>query len=258
MVRTRSHLSALSLVALAAAASACGPEAPPVTPPPRAAAARGHCERERGQARGEGAEGAGSSVREPRRDVDARAAPRAGPPRSSRSASRSIRPRSRSRRRRSSAPSSASVGARPPSSPTRAWSSPTTTARPAPSSSTPPRRRTSSSTATSPRRAPTSAGPEPTARVFVTQSSRDVTKEVRDGVAKIKSDKDRHDKIEEHTKALVTACEKDRPGLRCTVSEVLRRPAVPADRAARKSGRAPRLRPHAGVGNYGGEIDNWR
>ena len=98
----------------------------------------------------------------------------------------------------------------------------------------------------------------PTARVFVTQSSRDVTKEVRDGIEKIKSDKDRHDKIEEHEKALVSACEKDRAGLRCTVAEYFGGQQYRLIEQLEIKDVRLVFAPHAGVGNYGGEIDNWR
>src|SRR5512132_896677 len=98
----------------------------------------------------------------------------------------------------------------------------------------------------------------PTARVFVTQSSRDVTKEVREGLEKIKSDKDRHDKIEEHEKALVSACEKDRAGLRCTVAEYFGGQQYRLIEQLEIKDVRLVFAPHAGVGNYGGEIDNWR
>ena len=64
--------------------------------------------------------------------------------------------------------------------------------------------------------------------------------------------------IEKRQKELVAACEKDRPGMRCSVVALLRRRAVPPDRAARDPRRPPRLGAAARVGNYGGEIDNWR
>ena len=101
-----------------------------------------------------------------------------------------------------------------------------------------------------------SAGP--TARIFVTQSSKDVTKEVREGLEKIKSDKGRHDKIEEHTKALVSACEKDRKGLRCTVAEYFGGQQFRLIEQLEIKDVRLVFAPHAGVGNYGGEIDNWR
>jgi hypothetical protein len=101
-----------------------------------------------------------------------------------------------------------------------------------------------------------SAGP--TARIFVTQSSKDVTKEVREGVEKIKSSKDRHDKIEEHTKALVSACEKDRPGLRCTVAEYFGGQMYRLIEQLEIRDVRLVFAPHEGVGNFGGEIDNWR
>ncbi len=98
----------------------------------------------------------------------------------------------------------------------------------------------------------------PTARVFVTQASRDVTKEVREGLEKIKSDKDRHDKIEEHTKALVSACEKDRKGMRCTVADYFGGQQYRLIEQLEIRDVRLVFAPHEGVGNLGGEIDNWR
>jgi hypothetical protein len=98
----------------------------------------------------------------------------------------------------------------------------------------------------------------PTARIFVTQASRDVTKEVRDGLEKIKSDKDRHDKIEEHTKALVSACEKDRPGMRCTAAEYFGGQQYRLIEQLEIRDVRLVFAPHEGVGNFGGEVDNWR
>ncbi|MEP7125035.1 MAG: S46 family peptidase [Byssovorax sp.] len=98
----------------------------------------------------------------------------------------------------------------------------------------------------------------PTARIFVTQASKDVTRDVRDGLEKIKSDKDRHDKIEEHEKALVAACEKDRPGLRCTVAEYFGGQQFRLIEQLEIKDVRLVFAPHEGVGNFGGEIDNWR
>jgi len=99
----------------------------------------------------------------------------------------------------------------------------------------------------------------PTARVFVTQKVTNVTKQVWDtSLATHVTDRERYKLIEKRQKALVAECEKDRPGTRCTVSTFY-------DGAAYYLIEQLELRdirlvyaPAEGVGNYGGEIDNWR
>src|SRR5687768_13606495 len=51
----------------------------------------------------------------------------------------------------------------------------------------------------------------PTGRVYVTQAFKDVTFEVRRDIEAIADDQKRHEEIEKRTKALLAACEKDRP-----------------------------------------------
>jgi hypothetical protein len=101
-----------------------------------------------------------------------------------------------------------------------------------------------------------SAGP--TARVYVTQSITDVTDKVRDKITAIKDDAARYRAIETRSKELIAQCEKDRPGLRCS---------VPSYYEGKKFFLIEQLEirdvrvvyaPAEGVGNYGGEIDNWR
>ena len=90
-----------------------------------------------------------------------------------------------------------------------------------------PRGRTSSRTASSRRRAPTRSSAGPAQRVFVAQAFKDVTKEMRDGLEAIKDPIKRKDESEKRHKQLIAACEKDRPGLRCQVSQLLPRRHVP-------------------------------
>ncbi len=97
----------------------------------------------------------------------------------------------------------------------------------------------------------------PTARVYVTQAFRDVTKEVREGLDQIKDDKERYKKLEEHEKALVSACEKDRPSIRCTVKSYFGGAEYRLIEQLEIKDVRLVFAPHAGVGNYGGEIDNW-
>lgn len=98
----------------------------------------------------------------------------------------------------------------------------------------------------------------PTDRVFVTQQIRDVTREVREGLEAIKDNTARHKKAEEHEKALIADCEKDRPGIRCNVASYFG--GAQYRLIEQLEIRDVRLvfAPHDGVGNYGGEIDNWR
>ncbi|UQA63425.1 S46 family peptidase [Polyangium aurulentum] len=98
----------------------------------------------------------------------------------------------------------------------------------------------------------------PTSRVWVTRSFKDVTKDVREGLEKLPNDRARYDKIEERQKALVAGCEKDRPEIRCTVKSYFA--GAQYLLIEQLEIRDVRLvyAPHEGVGNFGGEIDNWR
>ncbi len=98
----------------------------------------------------------------------------------------------------------------------------------------------------------------PAARVFVTEKLTDVTEEVKTGLAAITEPKQRFDAVEKKQKELVAACEKDRPGVRCSVvsyfeSEQFRLIEQLELRDVRLV-----YAPAEGIGNYGGEIDNWR
>jgi hypothetical protein len=98
----------------------------------------------------------------------------------------------------------------------------------------------------------------PQARVFVTRKVTDITSQLRDGLDAITDDLARYKHVEKRQKELVAACEKGRPGTRCSV--------VPFYEHAQwfqieqLEIRDVRLvwAPPSGVGNYGGEIDNWR
>jgi hypothetical protein len=98
----------------------------------------------------------------------------------------------------------------------------------------------------------------PLARVYVTQKVTDVSDKVRAGLDAIKDDRERYKAIEKRQKALVTACEKDRPGVRCAASSFYE--GAQYYLTEQLEIRDVRLvwAPPAGVGNYGGEIDNWR
>jgi hypothetical protein len=100
-----------------------------------------------------------------------------------------------------------------------------------------------------------SAGPA--SRVMVVQSFRDVTREMRDGLDKIKDPVQRKKESEKRQKALIAECEKDKPGIRCSVSSFFG--GIQYQLIECLEIRDVRLvyAPHRSVGNYGGEIDNW-
>ncbi len=98
----------------------------------------------------------------------------------------------------------------------------------------------------------------PSARVYVTQSLRDVTREVTDGLAAIKDDIARHKKVEERQKELVAACEKGRPWLRCSVAEYYGGGQYRLIEQLEIKDVRLVFAPHEAIGNFGGEVDNWR
>ena len=100
-----------------------------------------------------------------------------------------------------------------------------------------------------------SAGPAQ--RVFVAQAFKDVTREMRDGLDKIKDPALRKEESEKRLKALLAACEQGRPSVRCSV-----RPYFGGDMYIQTESleiRDVRLvyAPARSVGDYGGEKDNW-
>jgi peptidase S46-like protein len=100
-----------------------------------------------------------------------------------------------------------------------------------------------------------SAGPA--ARVFVAQAFKDVTKEMRDGLDKIKDPIARKDAAERHLKALLAACEKDRPDLRCSVKPFFNGSLYLQTENLEIRDVRLVYAPARSVGDYGGEIDNW-
>ncbi|MBS1120836.1 MAG: uncharacterized protein H6Q90_3064 [Deltaproteobacteria bacterium] len=100
-----------------------------------------------------------------------------------------------------------------------------------------------------------SAGPAQ--KVLVAQAFREVTKEMRDGLDKIKDPVARKEDVEQRQKQLVAGCEKDRPGLRCDVRSYFRGGMyLLIENLEIRDVRLVYV-PHRSVGNYGGEIDNW-
>lgn len=98
----------------------------------------------------------------------------------------------------------------------------------------------------------------PSARTYVLQSIRDVTAEVRDGIEAIKDDAARLRALEAHTKKLVAACEKGRPQVRCNVASFFGGGAYRLMEQLELKDVRLVFAPPAGMGRFGGEVDNWR
>jgi hypothetical protein len=97
----------------------------------------------------------------------------------------------------------------------------------------------------------------PAQHVMVVQAYRDVTKEMRDGLDKIKDPVARKEESEKRMKELIHACEKDRPELRCQVSSFFGGGEYQLfEMLDIKDVRLVYV-PARSVGDYGGEIDNW-
>jgi hypothetical protein len=97
----------------------------------------------------------------------------------------------------------------------------------------------------------------PAQRVMVVQAYRDVTKDMRDGLDQIKDPVARKDEGDKRQKALIAACEKDRPGIRCNVSSFFRGGQYQLFEMLEIKDVRLVYVPARSVGDYGGEIDNW-
>lgn len=98
----------------------------------------------------------------------------------------------------------------------------------------------------------------PQARVYVTRSVTDITPQILSGIADVKDDRERQKLIEKHQKQVVAGCEKERSGIRCSVANFYE--GAQYFLIEQLEIRDVRLvwAPPASIGNYGGEIDNWR
>ena len=97
----------------------------------------------------------------------------------------------------------------------------------------------------------------PTARVYVTEAFNDVTDFVRAGLDQIQDDKKRFETIETREKELIAKCEK-RPNIRCDLASYFGGGQyLLIEKLEIKDVRIV-YAPHEGVGNFGGEVDNWR
>jgi hypothetical protein len=98
----------------------------------------------------------------------------------------------------------------------------------------------------------------PTGRVFVTRALTDVTKSVDGAVYAVADDLARQRALEKLEKETIRDCEKDRPGIRCEMESFY--DGSQYFLIERLELRDVRLvyAPPAGIGNFGGEVDNWR
>ncbi|TMQ02556.1 MAG: S46 family peptidase [Deltaproteobacteria bacterium] len=97
----------------------------------------------------------------------------------------------------------------------------------------------------------------PAQRVLVAQAFKDVTRDVRDGLDKIKDPIARKEEAEKRSKALLAACEKDRPSIRCTVRGYFGGGMyIQTENLEIRDVRLV-YAPARSTGNYGGEVDNW-
>lgn len=98
----------------------------------------------------------------------------------------------------------------------------------------------------------------PTAKVYVTQRQTDVTEEIRGGLEAIEDPGARYAELEKRQKALVAKCEAARANTRCLVAgyyggaewKLIERLQIDDVRLV--------YSPPRPVGNFGGDIDNWR
>jgi hypothetical protein len=98
----------------------------------------------------------------------------------------------------------------------------------------------------------------PTGRVYVTQAFTDVSERVRKGLDAIADPKARADEIEKREKQLIAECEKAKSNVRCELASYYGGAQyLLIERLEIKDVRLV-YAPPAGIGNYGGEIDNWR
>ena len=97
----------------------------------------------------------------------------------------------------------------------------------------------------------------PSARVYITQAISDVTAQITQGLEEIAGDQERHHELEAREKALVAACEADRPQVRCRVASFFR--GAEYHLIEQLELRDVRLvyAPPQAVGAFGGDEDNW-
>ena len=98
----------------------------------------------------------------------------------------------------------------------------------------------------------------PSTRLSVLSKETDVTQRVWEALATVSDDLERRLALERVEKELVGSCEKGRPGVRCAlVSYYGGRSFSTIETLELRDVRIV-CAPAAGIGNYGGEVDNWR
>jgi hypothetical protein len=98
----------------------------------------------------------------------------------------------------------------------------------------------------------------PNGRVYVTQAFTDVTERVRKDLEKIADHRARYDEIEKREKQLIAECEKGKASVRCELASYYGGAQyLLIEKLEIKDVRLV-YAPPAGIGNYGGEVDNWR
>ena len=100
-----------------------------------------------------------------------------------------------------------------------------------------------------------SAGPA--GRVYVAQKLTVVTDQIMQGLDAIQDPVKRHEEIEKREKAVIAACEQDRPGIRCKTASFFKGLEWQLHEYLEIRDLRLVYVPHRGIGNYGGEIDNW-
>ncbi len=98
----------------------------------------------------------------------------------------------------------------------------------------------------------------PQARVYVTRRISDITPIVAGGLESIVDDRERYKQLERNQKEAIAVCEQGRPEIRCSVPSFFEGSQYYL--VEQLEIRDVRLvwAPPRGVGNYGGEVDNWR
>lgn len=97
----------------------------------------------------------------------------------------------------------------------------------------------------------------PTGRAYVSQRFTDVTATVRADLDQIADPRQRYDLIETREKQLVSDCERDRPGIRCSVRGYFRGALFYLIENLELRDIRLVYAPHRGIGLFGGDEDNW-
>ncbi len=98
----------------------------------------------------------------------------------------------------------------------------------------------------------------PGSHVYVTRAYRDVTTKMRDGLAAIADPRQRDATLETREKQIIAECERRGPGIRCRLASFFGGGQyLLIEQLALRDVRLV-YAPAAGIGQYGGEIDNWR